>query len=137
MWIEVDFFGTKIQVINTHFGLGYKERKIQAKELLGTNWIESAIEKGPLIVCGDLNSYPHSSICKSFEKNLRNVQNELPNYRQKKTWASFLPFITIDYIYATPDLKVASIDVPKDDLTIIASDHLPIIADLRVQSGVL
>ena len=44
-------------MINTHFGLGRTERRMQATALLGEEWLGAALARStPVILCGDFNS---------------------------------------------------------------------------------
>src|SRR5215213_10279563 len=49
VWAEISIGPQIWRVINTHFGLGREERRLQAK-YLAADWIEKATP-GPLVVC--------------------------------------------------------------------------------------
>jgi endonuclease/exonuclease/phosphatase family metal-dependent hydrolase len=38
----------------------------------------------------------------------------------------------IDHIFISPGLEVACIEIPNSDLARIASDHLPLLAEIRI-----
>lgn len=56
--------GARLQVINTHFGLGRRERRAQAQALLGADWLGEC--PAPVVVAGDLNSLPGGQVYRSF-----------------------------------------------------------------------
>jgi len=65
------------------------------------------------------------------------VQLTLADQRPKKTWFSPFPASRIDHILVDPGITVLSVDVPKTWLTRLASDHLPLIAELCLDEVVL
>lgn len=130
IWVEVKLGEENIQVINTHFGLGYQERKFQVQALLRDEWIPAAKKRGPVILCGDFNALPRSFVCKTLGNALRDVQNCVKGEDRKKTWLSTLPFYSIDHIFLSDEFTVQSVTVPQTLLTRTASDHLPLIADV-------
>ena len=134
VWAEVTFAGTSIQVINTHMGLNWMERKAQADALLGPEWLGSPACGTPLAVCGDFNLLPSSAVYQSICTRLLDAQNELARTggkRPRSTWPSFLPIARLDHIFISPGLEVAETAVPHNSLSRGASDHLPLMARLR------
>jgi endonuclease/exonuclease/phosphatase family metal-dependent hydrolase len=49
-----------------------------------------------------------------------------------RTWPSLFPFLALDRIFVSPAVEVESVFSPRDPLARIASDHLPVVAVLRV-----
>src|SRR4051812_10766522 len=60
IWMEVETPTGKVQVINTHLGLGKRERLMQAQLLAGPEWLGRADPNDPLVLLGDFNSLPGS-----------------------------------------------------------------------------
>ncbi|MGA3150239.1 MAG: endonuclease/exonuclease/phosphatase family protein [Candidatus Saccharimonadales bacterium] len=86
------------------------------------------------VIMGDFNSAPNSSTIKKMETRLKAVgpDNKQPTFSTK-------PFVhndfsvnklewRLDYIFATPDIKVLSSEIIKTDF----SDHLPILAEIEI-----
>jgi hypothetical protein len=46
------------------------------------------------------------------------------------------PFSRIDHFFVSSDIEVTSIEVPATELDRIASDHLPLIVDLKVDLNI-
>ena len=132
LWVEVDVNGVKVNLINSHLSLWPAERMLQTKALLGPDWTGSAACQGPIVLCGDFNAYPHSMVYKRMGVKLRDAQLLLDSHKPKGTWMATHPFDRIDHFFVSPDIGVMSITVPTTELDRIASDHLPLVVDLKV-----
>lgn len=133
IWASVEVGGKAVQIINTHFGLNRFERLAQANALLGADWAAHSECKPPIIVCGDFNSIPLSGVYRRFLKIFRDAQLALKGLaRPFKTYPSVYPFFRIDHIFLTEGVTVNGIEVPRTGITSLASDHLPLIADVTV-----
>ncbi|QKX18373.1 endonuclease/exonuclease/phosphatase family protein [Microbulbifer sp. YPW1] len=132
LWMELDFHGTPVQLFNTHLGLSKGERLRQVDALLGTGWMGNPNCSRPRILMGDFNALPNSAEIKRITCVLDDVQLQLPGHKPKGTFFSRLPKARIDYVFADGELAVNGILVPRSELTRLASDHLPLIVDLRV-----
>jgi len=130
LWVEVEVPGSRIQIINTHLGLTPASRLNQAKVLVGPEWLGSPACLPPVILCGDFNTQPGSTVFKLLEKSLANVEKSKANWQDEKTWPSSLPFLSFDHIFISNDLSVEAVIVPDDDFVRRASDHLPFFVQL-------
>ncbi len=128
LWVEIDDGATRWQVLNTHFGLGRIERRAQARAL--APWTAEALAQSPVVLCGDLNSRPSSAVHRLLATGFREVQRTLRGFHQR-TFATRLPWICLDYIYVSPDVEVLRAEVPRTPLARVASDHFPLVAELR------
>lgn len=127
LWVEAAAEGAAWQIINTHFGLGRAERLAQACALLGPEWIGAASARPPLVVCGDLNSQAGGRVQRLFAAQLRDTQ---PG-RHRATFPSRFPMLCLDYIFAGEGVRVRTVEVQSTPLARLASDHLPLVADLE------
>jgi endonuclease/exonuclease/phosphatase family metal-dependent hydrolase len=133
IWTSIDTGGTKINFLNTHLGLFPRERKDQTKALLGSEWLTHPSCREPVILCGDFNALPNSQVCRDIKKVLRDAQEELDDHSPKATWFSHYPVGRIDHIFVSPGIEVARVKVSMTDLDKIASDHLPLIVDIKIK----
>ena len=134
LWVAVDLHGTEVQVINTHLGLLPRERVAQVEALLSEDWLGEAQRRGPVVLCGDFNAVPSSPVCRRLGERLRDAQAAGHQRRAQATFSSRFPTLRIDHIFVSPGLEVAGITVPRSQLARVASDHLPLIAELRVRA---
>ena len=132
VWVAIKAGGTEIQFINTHLGLKPSERKFQAEALLGAGWLSHPDCRGPIILCGDFNASPFSHVCRRLRTLLLDAQAELADHYPKKTLFGRFPFARIDHVFVNPGIEVIGIEVPKTELTRVASDHLPLIVEVRI-----
>ncbi|HEU6448254.1 MAG TPA: endonuclease/exonuclease/phosphatase family protein [Verrucomicrobiae bacterium] len=131
LWVCLEFNDLKLNLMNTHFGLGRRERMEQAAELLGANWIGKISSGEPLILCGDFNLMPGTRAYHAISQRLRDAQS-VNGFRPANTYSTFHPFARIDHIFVSEHFSVEKVSVPRNDLTRIASDHLPVIVDLKI-----
>jgi endonuclease/exonuclease/phosphatase family metal-dependent hydrolase len=132
MWAEVELHQRRIQVLATHFGLNRRERVSQAQSIIGPEWLGHPECVGPAVLCGDFNALAGSSVYRVLTRNLRDVQRGVRGRIPRGTWPVQLPFMRIDHLFITPNLKVRSVSVPKNALTRVASDHLPLVVTLEL-----
>ena len=132
LWVELDVNGVKVNLIASHLSLWPAERMLQTEALLGPDWTGSAACQGPVVMCGDFNAHPRTTAYKRLGGKLRDAQLLLDSHKPRSTWMTTHPFSRIDHFFISPDIDVTSITVPTTELDRIASDHLPLIVDLKV-----
>ena len=132
LWVAVDLHGKEVQVINTHLGLYPRERMAQVEALLGSDWLANEHCHEPMILCGDFNALPSSPMCRRLSGRFKDVQIEAQRHRPKNTFPSRFPALRIDHIFISNGLEVTGIEVPNSELARSASDHLPLVAELRI-----
>jgi endonuclease/exonuclease/phosphatase family metal-dependent hydrolase len=128
--VKIQIEHDHLYFLNTHFGLGRFERASQVADLLGEKWLGAIELDEPLIVCGDFNMVPGSLPYRALASRLHDVQLARSDFRPLKTFAALFPFSRIDHIFVSMHFEVQKIQVPQNHLTRVASDHLPLIADL-------
>jgi endonuclease/exonuclease/phosphatase family metal-dependent hydrolase len=133
LWVEFEMDdGRRLQLVNTHLGLGHIERRRQAASLLAPDWLGSVSRQDAAILCGDLNSvrgsYVHRLLCTRF----RDVQQALSGHRPLHTFPGHHPFGSVDHIFTSDHVSILAVRVPQHRLARVASDHLPLVVDLRI-----
>lgn len=132
MWVRIELGDRIINVITTHLGLGPRERADQVRALLGPDWIGSIPADEPVILCGDFNALPGSLPYKLAAAKLHDVQAATKGHRPLGTFTSLQPLVRLDHIFTTRHFERERAHVVRNDLTRVASDHLPLLADLRL-----
>jgi endonuclease/exonuclease/phosphatase family metal-dependent hydrolase len=136
IWVKLEFEGRPpVHFINTHFGLGLKERRLQAEELLGNKWLAGIPENEPVILCGDFNSSPRSTACRLLRGHLRDAQESLPGHTPRPTFSSVKPFTRIDHVFVSRHFKIDRVEVPDTPAALLASDHLPLCVELTLHTA--
>lgn len=132
LWVQIEYAGKRVQVINTHLGLNRKERLLQMEALLGPTWLKHPECRPPIIFCADLNALPGSEPYKKLRRSLVDTHERSGTKYAHKTWPSRFPLMRIDYIFVSPDLCIKNIIVPRSKLAQCASDHLPVVSDAKI-----
>ncbi|MDQ0325015.1 endonuclease/exonuclease/phosphatase family metal-dependent hydrolase [Rhodopseudomonas julia] len=110
--------GGRLHVVAAHFGLGFAERRHQASLAAELTRADAAAS----IMLGDFNEWQWRGAVR------RVLLKALPERTPERTFPAHLPLLSLDRIYGRPaGLIVKSFVDPAGRL---ASDHLPLIADL-------
>jgi len=132
LWAEVEIAGQTLQILNTHLGHDARQRLAHIEELLGPEWLGGPRQRGPLVICGDLNSSPRGRVYRRLARRFRDVQVGLARYRARRTYSSRYPWVRIDHVFVSRHWDVVAVEVPRAELAVRASDHLPVVVDLRL-----
>lgn len=131
LWVSISTDGAEIQIINTHLGLVPFERSMQVDALLGPSWISNPNCMEPVILLGDFNAGSQSRVYRRLSTKLRDAQLGL-HRRPQRTFPARMPVLRIDHIFCSRSVQVVDLEVPRSQLTWIASDHLPLVMDFRI-----
>lgn len=115
--VHLDWHGEMLQVAVTHLGLRPGERRRQVHQLLEYLANKS---RTPLILMGDLNEWL------LWGRPLRWLHRHFGKTRSPATFPSFWPLLRLDHILVDPPYRISNRSVYKSPLSIIASDHLPL-----------
>ena len=121
----LDVRGRPVRVIVTHLGLRRAERRPQL-EALG-----AAIDRDPTIptlAMGDLNCWGLDAI------GLRRRGFGVPGLRIPPTYPAWFPILALDRIWAVPPSLVRDLRAHRSRLSRAASDHLPMIAEIALDT---
>jgi endonuclease/exonuclease/phosphatase family metal-dependent hydrolase len=137
LWVAVEVEpGVELQVINTHLGLVPLEQRGQAAALLGRDWLGHPDCRDPTILIGDFNATSRYAAYKVLADRLKDGQRELVRTgrraRTLRTFPSRFPVLRIDHLFVSPGVEMLDVHAPGGPLPRAASDHLPLVADLKV-----
>jgi endonuclease/exonuclease/phosphatase family metal-dependent hydrolase len=139
---------TPLTTLNVHLGLGPSERRYQLGILLEAlladyaaeqvrrhrrfpwlwPWRKRDVDKlatlaEPLVLAGDFNDFPPGPVS-------RTLRNRLVEAVAGRTFPSRRPLLRLDRVYLSRALRVLGVRVDRTPLSVLASDHLPIVAEL-------
>jgi len=132
VWIAVRIGGGELQVICTHLGLVPREQRAQAAALAGPDWLGAAPAGAPLVLLGDMNATPRNAAYRTFAARLKDARRIARVSLRAPTFPSTFPVLPIDHVFVSDGLAVEAVRTPLDSLTRLASDHLPLMADLNL-----
>ena len=125
-----------VDFINTHLSVFKMERYRQLRSIIRWGRLSRTAFDKPLIFCGDLNAKPGSLVYRKIAEYLTDVQMA-PNLavRPEPTFPSKVPSFRIDHIFVSDHYNIKHAEVIRTSLTNNASDHLPLVADLKSLYG--
>lgn len=123
--------GRQLQLFNVHLGTGHMERRYQARKLLNRELLLQPDLRGPRLVIGDFNEWTRGLTT-------RLMRNEFQTFRPRhaarfpRTFPGMLPILSLDHCYYEPPLQLLDTRLWRSRKALLASDHLPLIADFTL-----
>ena len=121
--------GRMLHVYNVHLGTALLERRFQAPRL--ATWVHDRRVTGPKLVLGDFNEWGRGLVADILADRLQSL-DLYPFLRRRRTYPGFFPVLHLDHIYYEGAIDVRHVQLPRTRLALVASDHLPLVADIRV-----
>ena len=125
--------GRLLHLFNVHLGTAYIERRHQARRLVGEEILGNAELTGARIVLGDFNEWTKGLATRLLTEHLRSADLRT-HLRSPRTYPGPLPLVHLDHIYFDPTLELRQLTLHKSLTALVASDHLPLVADFRVRA---
>jgi len=127
--VEVAVEGSPLHVYNVHLGTAFLERRHQAQRLAA--YVTDRHVGGPKLVLGDFNEWMRGLATTLLSSKLRSV--DLTNFvARRRTYPGLFPILHLDHIYYAGRIEITHLELPRTRLALVASDHLPLVADVRV-----
>ena len=129
-----------LHLFNVHLGTAYRERKDQADRL--ATIVHDGRIAPPKILLGDFNEWSGGLATAALTTKLEAIDLSI-HLRRKRTYPGILPLLHLDHIYYEGDVEIAGIEIPRTRKSMMASDHLPFLAELeggvriKIRSSVL
>ncbi len=124
--------GQVLHLFNVHLGTGFMERRAQAARLMSEDVLAQPALRGPRLVVGDFNEWTQGLTTKLLRDSFATFK---PRHaaRFPKTFPGMLPLMTLDHCYFEPPLQLVQTRLWRSRTALVASDHLPLVADFRVE----
>jgi endonuclease/exonuclease/phosphatase family metal-dependent hydrolase len=121
-----------LHVFNVHLGTAFLERRHQARKLINTAILNNQEPAGARIMLGDFNEWTRGLTTRLLASHLTSadIRAHLP---RAKTYPGVLPFLHLDHIYFDAALTLDRLTLHKSRTALVASDHLPLVADFEIQ----
>ena len=126
---DIRLGGHVLHIFNVHLGTAVRERRQQAMRLVDRDLLRAIDISGPRMVLGDFNEWVRGLVTKTLvaEFHLTDLHAHLTRAR---SYPALLPMLHLDHIYFDHHLQVEKAFFHRSRLSMIASDHLPLVADL-------
>lgn len=122
-----------LRIYDVHLGTGFLERRYQAVRLLDRDILgDEGHASSPRIVLGDFNEWTRGLATHLLRRHFNSAD---PPRRLKRVWSypGILPLLHLDHIYYDPPLELTNVKLHRSRLALVASDHLPLVADFRLR----
>jgi len=126
--------GAGLHVFNLHLGTSFHERRRQARKLIGAEILTPAGPRGPRIVLGDFNEWTRGLTTRLLRERFSSADVRA-HLNRSRTYPGVLPFLHLDHIYFDPQLRLERLTLHRNRRSLLASDHLPLVADFSLPAS--
>lgn len=121
--VNLRFSGRSVRVVTTHLGLRPRERRYQVRCLLP---LLDDPQASVTILLGDFNEWL------PWGRPLRWINLRFGSLPTPATFPSRRPLLALDRIWVDPADRLSTLYRHRSPLAVIASDHLPLVANVAV-----
>jgi endonuclease/exonuclease/phosphatase family metal-dependent hydrolase len=121
--------GRVLHVYNVHLGTAVLERRYQAPRLAA--FVHDRRVEGPKIILGDFNEWMRGLATKTLSSLFDSIDLQ-SHLRRRRTYPGIFPVLHLDHIYYEGQVHVRSVELPRSRKALMASDHLPLVANLAI-----
>jgi endonuclease/exonuclease/phosphatase family metal-dependent hydrolase len=118
-----------LHVYNVHLGTAVLERRYQARRLAA--YVHDRRIAGPKIILGDFNEWMKGLATSTLSSLFESI-DIYAHLKRRRTYPGIFPMVHLDHIYYEGRVEVRSVQLVRSRTALIASDHLPLAADLRI-----
>jgi endonuclease/exonuclease/phosphatase family metal-dependent hydrolase len=126
--------GTTLHVYNVHLGTGHMERRFQARRLVEGHILTHPELKGPRVIIGDFNEWTRGLTTRMLRERFQTFRPRLGR-GYGRTYPGVLPVLSLDHCYYEPPLRLEGTRLWRTRTALVASDHLPLIADFSLDDS--
>lgn len=130
--VDVDLHGRRLlHVYNVHLGTSFFERRHQARQMLTEDILINGGHVGPRLLLGDFNEWTRGLTSRLLAEHFNCADLRL-HLGRSRTYPGILPVMHLDHIYFDQELRLQGGALHRSPTALIASDHLPIVADFQL-----
>src|SRR5262245_53373299 len=122
-----------LHIFNVHLGTALLERRAQGRKLIAADILANAELQGPRVILGDFNEWTRGLVSRLMAAHFESpdIRRHL---RRSRTYPGVLPFMHLDHIYFDRHLILEKLILHRSRTALMASDHLPLVADFGFPS---
>ena len=128
--VDIEIGNDTLHLYNVHLGTALLERRHQAGRLSAI--LHDRRVGVPKVVLGDFNEWMRGMATEMLTERLKSIDLRA-HLRRRRTYPGVFPVLHLDHIYYEGNVEVVKLELPRTRRSLMASDHLPLIAELRVQ----
>jgi endonuclease/exonuclease/phosphatase family metal-dependent hydrolase len=122
--------GRLLHIYNVHLGTAVLERRYQAPRLAA--YVHDRRVSGPKIILGDFNEWMRGLATRTLSSLFESIDIHA-HLRRRRTYPGLFPVLHLDHIYYEGQVEVRGLELLRSRRALIASDHLPLVAELRIR----
>jgi len=128
---DVQVHSAKLHVFNVHLGTAIAEHRSQARRLFEERIVNHDELTGHRVVLGDFNEWLRGGVSRTLRSHLQSpdIRHHL---KRSRTYPGVLPLFHLDHIYFDQGLQLQRLHLHKGRKPLVASDHLPLVADFKI-----
>ncbi len=123
--------GLAVHLFALHLGTSHGERRQQARQLVSSAVLASTQFQRHRLVVGDFNEWTRGLASRLLSEHLQSA-DVVVHLKRGMTYPGMAPFLHLDHVYYDPDFQLRDMHLYKTKLSLMASDHLPLIATFTV-----
>jgi endonuclease/exonuclease/phosphatase family metal-dependent hydrolase len=128
--VDIAFGDDTLHLYNVHLGTAFLERRYQAGRLSAI--VHDRRIAQPKVVLGDFNEWMRGLATTLLTERLQSIDLR-SHLRRRRTYPGVFPVLHLDHIYYDGRVEVVKLDLPRTRQALMASDHLPLVAELKIQ----
>ena len=121
--------GQLLHIYNVHLGTAVLERRYQARRL--ASYVHDRRVEGPKVILGDFNEWMRGQVTKTLSALFDSI-DIYKHLRRRRTYPGIFPVLHLDHIYYEGLVEVRGVELHRSRTALMASDHLPLVANLRI-----
>ena len=122
--------GRTFHFVNLHMGTSYFERRQQVRKLLARRVLEDPKLVGKRIIAGDFNEWVNGMTTRLFKSKFNSLDPK-EHLGTTRTFPGLLPMLHLDDVYFDSGFTLLEASLHKSKKALVASDHLPIVAEFE------
>jgi endonuclease/exonuclease/phosphatase family metal-dependent hydrolase len=127
---DLDIGGHALHVYNVHLGTAVLERRYQATRLAG--FVHDKRIEGTKIILGDFNEWLRGLATSTLNSLFKSI-DIYEHLKRRRTYPGIFPVLHLDHIYYEGHVEIQGVELTRSRRALIASDHLPLVANLRIR----
>lgn len=122
-----------VHLFNIHLGTAFLERRHQGRVLVSREVLNNPDLNGARVALGDFNEWTRGLASQLLAAHLESADVRY-HLRRSRTYPGVLPLVHLDHIYYDSRLKLCKLSLHKSRTALVASDHLPLVAEFEIKS---
>lgn len=131
LWTDIGVGDSSLQFFNVHMGTSFFERRKQVQRLLDEHIFDLHSAAKNRLIAGDFNEWTSGLTTRLFKANFNSIDARL-HFGKNRTYPGIMPLVHLDHVYFDADIKLTNASLHRSKTALIASDHLPVVADFEM-----